>query len=188
MALTSRKAPFWPLGADLVSREPWGKRICRNGLDGGFCQEMDRRRSSVGSSISSVSLVVPGLGPYKRQCGRSPLRLPATCYGRGRHLTFAFEMLVEGCEDDVLDISCRHAGDRSDFCRLGLSMQARQRDIIAIMDAGLGCMRRRHAVARVVFYDAAVKGADPVTARPSGAMTWRRRPRPIFIPASARRS
>ena len=66
---------------------------------------------------------------------------------RGRHPALAFDMLVEGFDHDVLDIGCGNAGDRSDFGRLRFSMQARQRDIIAIPDAGLGCMRRRHAVA-----------------------------------------
>jgi MOSC domain-containing protein YiiM len=63
-----------------------------------------------------------------------------TCYGRGRHPASAsdYEMLAEGFDDDVLDIGCRNPGNRSNFCRLGLSMEAWQRDIIAITDAGLG--------------------------------------------------
>jgi hypothetical protein len=59
-------------------------------------------------------------------------------------------VLVEGFDDDFLDISCGNAGHRSDLRCLGLSMQAWQRHIIAIPDAGLGRVRRRHAVARVV--------------------------------------
>src|SRR6516225_3236859 len=55
-------------------------------------------------------------------------------YGRILHPSFASEMLVERFDDDVLDISCGNAGHRSDFCRLGLSMQARERHIIAIAD------------------------------------------------------
>src|SRR5262245_50274081 len=74
----------------------------------------------------------------------------ATCCGRNRHPALTTEMLVDGCDDDVLDIICRNAGDRSDLGRLSFSMQAWQRDIIAITDAGLGRMRRRHAVACVV--------------------------------------
>ena len=45
-------------------------------------------------------------------------------YSRGRRLASASEMLVEGFDDNFLDIDCRNAGHRSDLCRLGLSMEA----------------------------------------------------------------
>jgi hypothetical protein len=38
----------------------------------------------------------------------------AICYGRGRHPALAPDMLVEGSDDDVLDISCGNARDRSE--------------------------------------------------------------------------
>ena len=84
---------------------------------------------------------------YKRRCGRSPRRLPVT---RILHSFFAFETLVEGFDDDFLDSGCGNSANRSALRRLGLSMQARSRRIVAITDAGLGRMRRRHGVSRGV--------------------------------------
>src|SRR5262249_51364285 len=62
----------------------------------------------------------------------------------------ASKMLVKGSDDDFLDVSCWNAGHRSDLRCLGLSTQAWQRHVIAIPNAGLGRMRRRHAVTRVI--------------------------------------
>ena len=49
-----------------------------------------------------------------------------TCDGRGGHPALVSEMLAEGFDDDVLDIGCRNAGNRSDLGRLGLAVQAPQ--------------------------------------------------------------
>ena len=65
-------------------------------------------------------------------------------------LSLGDEMRIERFEDDVLDLGCGNAGHRSDVSRPGLSMQARQRHIIAIADAGLGRMGRHHAVTGVI--------------------------------------
>ena len=94
-----------------------------------------------------------------------------TCYGRGRHPALTSEMLIEGFDDDVLDIRCRNSGNRSDLCRLGLTMQAWQRNIIPITDAALGRMRRRHAVACVIEQQSGqqVVACDP-DAAPGGPL------------------
>jgi hypothetical protein len=85
-----------------------------------------------------VTSAGPQAGLYKRQCGRSPRRSRLISYAQILCPSFSSEMLGDRFDDDVLDIGCRNSGHRSDLGRLGLSMQARQRHIIAIPDAGLG--------------------------------------------------
>jgi len=73
-----------------------------------------------------------------------------TTYDCGPHSILTSLMLVEGFDDDLLDISCGNARNRSDLCRLRLSMQTWSRHVIAIADAGLGRVRRRHGVTRII--------------------------------------
>jgi hypothetical protein len=60
------------------------------------------------------------------------------------------EMLIHRFDNDVFDVGGGNAGYRSDRYRLGLSLEMRQGDIIAIADSGFGGVGRDHAVARIV--------------------------------------
>jgi hypothetical protein len=59
-------------------------------------------------------------------------------------------VLLEGSDDDILNVSCRNTGHRSDLGRLRLAMQTWNRDVIAIADAGLGRVCRHHAVTGII--------------------------------------
>src|SRR6267378_890526 len=48
------------------------------------------------------------------------------------------KVLIHRFDDDVFDVSSRNAGDRSDRYRLGLSLEMRQRGVIAIADSSFG--------------------------------------------------
>src|SRR5437762_5200571 len=61
-----------------------------------------------------------------------------------------YKMLIDRSDNDVFDVGCGNAGDRSDRYRLGLSLEMRQRDVIAIADASLGGVGWNHAVAGIV--------------------------------------
>jgi len=60
------------------------------------------------------------------------------------------KMLIHRSDNVTFDVGCGNAGDRSDRGRLGLSLEMRQRGVIAISDSGFGCMGRDHAVARII--------------------------------------
>src|SRR5260370_32060754 len=64
------------------------------------------------------------------------------------------KMLIHRSDNDVFDVGCGNAGDRSDRCRLGLSLEMRQRDVIAIPDSSFGSVRWDHPVARIVVQQA----------------------------------
>src|ERR1700688_4587922 len=64
------------------------------------------------------------------------------------------KMLIHRFDNDVFDVGCGNAGDRSNRYRLGLSLEMRQRDIIAIAYSSFGGMRWDHAVARIVVQQA----------------------------------
>src|SRR4029077_19617942 len=59
-------------------------------------------------------------------------------------------MLIHRLDNDVFDVGCGNPGDRSYRCRLGLSLEMRQRDVIAIADSSFGGWGRDHPVARIV--------------------------------------
>src|SRR6266436_7044756 len=59
-------------------------------------------------------------------------------------------MLIHRSDNDVFDVGCGNAGDRSDRYRLGLSLEKRQRSVIAIADSIFGGVGRNHAVAGIV--------------------------------------
>ena len=62
----------------------------------------------------------------------------------------ADEMLIHRFDNDVFDVGCGNAGDRSDRYRLGLSLEMRQRGVIAIADSSFGGVGWDHAVAGIV--------------------------------------
>src|SRR3984893_7135416 len=59
-------------------------------------------------------------------------------------------MLVHPFDNVVFDVAGGNAGDRSNQYSLGLSLEMRQRDVIAGADSSFGGMGRDHAVARIV--------------------------------------
>src|SRR5260370_23228259 len=63
-------------------------------------------------------------------------------------------MLVPGSDNDVFNGRWWNAGDRSNRYRLGLAIEMRQRDVIAIAYSSFGGMRWDHAVARIVVQQA----------------------------------
>src|SRR5258708_10663260 len=63
-------------------------------------------------------------------------------------------MLIHRPDNDVFDVGCGNPGDRSDRYRLGLSLEMRQRGVIAIADSSFGGMGWDHAVARIVVQEA----------------------------------
>src|SRR6266404_3027267 len=60
------------------------------------------------------------------------------------------ELLIHRFDDDVFDVGCGNAGDRSDRYGLRLSLEMRQRGVIAIADSSFGGVGWDHAVARIV--------------------------------------
>src|SRR5438477_5390431 len=62
----------------------------------------------------------------------------------------ADEMLIHRFDNDVFDVGCGNAGDRTDRYRLGLSLEKRLRDVIAIADSSFGGVGWDHAVAGIV--------------------------------------
>src|SRR5258708_4155087 len=64
------------------------------------------------------------------------------------------KMLIHRFYNDVFDVGCGNAGDRSDCYRLGLSLEMRQRGVIAIADSSFGGVGWNHAVARIVVQQA----------------------------------
>src|SRR5437868_5606795 len=69
---------------------------------------------------------------------------------RGGPFPASNQMRVDGLDNDVLDFGRGNAGDRSDRRGLGLTMEVRQRDVVAIADAGLGGVGRHHAMTGIV--------------------------------------
>jgi hypothetical protein len=63
---------------------------------------------------------------------------------RGWLLFLCIQMLVERFNNCIFNVSSRNAGNRSDSCCFGFSVQERKRDIVAIAYAGLGRMGRDH--------------------------------------------
>src|ERR1019366_6110706 len=51
-------------------------------------------------------------------------------------------MRVEIFDDDVFEVGCGNARNRSDRCGFGFSMEVGERDVIAVADAGLGGVGR----------------------------------------------
>src|SRR5258705_838284 len=64
------------------------------------------------------------------------------------------KMLVHGSDNDVFNVRCWNAGDRSNRYRLGLSFEMRQRDVVAIADSSFGGVGWDHAVAGIVVQQA----------------------------------
>src|SRR5260370_42367438 len=60
------------------------------------------------------------------------------------------KMLIHRSDNDVFDVGCGNAGDRSDRYCLGLSLEMRQRDVIAVADSSFGGVGWYHAVPRIV--------------------------------------
>src|SRR5260370_1565517 len=60
------------------------------------------------------------------------------------------KMLIHRFDNDVFDVSCGNTGDRSDRYCLGVSLEIRQRDIIAIANSSFGGVGWDHAVAGIV--------------------------------------
>src|SRR6266404_1711872 len=63
-------------------------------------------------------------------------------------------MLVHRFDNDVFDVGCGNARDRSARYRLRLSLEMRQRDVIAIANSTFGGVGWDHAVARIVVQQA----------------------------------
>src|SRR5258705_12310634 len=63
-------------------------------------------------------------------------------------------MLVHGSDNDVFNVRCWNSGDRSNRYRLGLAIEMRQRDVIAIANSSFGGVGWNHAVARIVVQQA----------------------------------
>src|SRR5712671_1267244 len=63
-------------------------------------------------------------------------------------------MLIHRPDNDGFDVGCGNARDRSDRYRLGLSLEMRQRGVIAIADSSFGGMGWDHAVAGIVVQQA----------------------------------
>src|SRR5712672_2337032 len=59
-------------------------------------------------------------------------------------------MLVHRFDNDVFDVGCWNAGDRSDRYRPGLSLEMRQRGVIAVADSSFGGVSWDHAMACIV--------------------------------------
>jgi hypothetical protein len=77
----------------------------------------------------------------------------AGAYVRGAKSWLLFmsdQILAERFEDHAFHVGRRNAGDRAYGCRLGLTVEVGQGDIIAIAEASLGRMCRHHAVAGIV--------------------------------------
>src|SRR5260221_9291581 len=68
------------------------------------------------------------------------------------------KMLIHRFDDDVFDVGCGNAGDRSDRYSLGLSLEMRQRDEIAIANSSFGGVGRDHAVPHTVVQQAGQEG------------------------------
>jgi hypothetical protein len=60
------------------------------------------------------------------------------------------KMLIQRFDNDVFYVGCANAGDRSDRCRLGFTLEMRQRGVIAIANSSFGGMGWDHAVAGIV--------------------------------------
>ena len=69
---------------------------------------------------------------------------------RGWLLFLCIQMLVERFNNCIFNVSSRNAGNRSDSCCFGFSVQERKRDIVAIAYAGLGGVGRNHAMTDIV--------------------------------------
>src|SRR6266849_5624927 len=63
-------------------------------------------------------------------------------------------MLIRRFDNDVFDVGCGNAGDRSNRYSLGLSLEMRQRGVIAVADSSFGGVGGDHAVARIVVQQA----------------------------------
>src|SRR5258706_11476401 len=63
-------------------------------------------------------------------------------------------MLIQRFDNDVFYVGCWNAGNRSDRYRLGLSLEVRQRDVIAIANSTFGGVGWDHAVAGIVVQQA----------------------------------
>ena len=57
---------------------------------------------------------------------------------------------AERFDDNLFYFGRRNTGDRSNRCCFGFSVKVRQRNIIALANAGLGRMGRHHAVTGIV--------------------------------------
>jgi hypothetical protein len=60
------------------------------------------------------------------------------------------KMLIHRFDNNVFDVGCGNAGDRSDRYRHGFALEMRQRDVIAIADSSFSGVGRDHAVAGIV--------------------------------------
>src|SRR5580693_9858 len=76
--------------------------------------------------------------------------IPNVSVAGGRLLLLSDQMLVERLDDDGFDVGRPNTGDRPDRGSFGFSMQVRKRDVIAIANAGLGCVGRNHAMTDIV--------------------------------------
>ena len=76
------------------------------------------------------------------------------CGARSWLAVLGDKMLVHGSDNDVFNVRCWNAGDRSNRYRLGLAIEMRQRDVIAIANSSFGGVGWNHAVARIVVQQA----------------------------------
>jgi hypothetical protein len=72
------------------------------------------------------------------------------CAARSWLVALGHKMLIHRFDYDVFDVGCGNAGDRSDRYRFGLSLEMRQRDVIAIANSSFGGVGWDHAMARIV--------------------------------------
>src|SRR5258708_22134518 len=76
-------------------------------------------------------------------------------YAAGTWLvTLGGMMHIQRFGNGIFDVGCGNAGNRSDRYRLGLSVEMRQRDVIAVANSSFGGVGWDHAVARVVVQQA----------------------------------
>src|ERR1700687_3045263 len=78
----------------------------------------------------------------------------SACAVRTWLVVLGYKMLIHRFDNNVFDVRGGNAGDRSGRYCLGLSLEMRQRDIIAIADSSFGGVSWDHAVARIVIQQA----------------------------------
>src|SRR6266702_3108899 len=64
------------------------------------------------------------------------------------------KVLIHRFDNDVFDVGCGNAGDRSNRYGLGLTLEMRQRDVIAVADSSFGGVGWDHAVACIIVQQA----------------------------------
>src|SRR6202158_4357907 len=81
---------------------------------------------------------------------RNRAAIVLACAVRTWLVVLGYKMLIHRFDNDVFDVGCGNAGDRFDRYRLGLSLEMRQRNVIAIANSSFGGVRWDSAVSRIV--------------------------------------